>query len=443
MSEILKYRKIFLTGGTGFLGKILLRKLLDRHESIDKIYLLVRSRNNQPPQERLKKLLDNSLCFSQIKSLNKIIENKIELIEGDLDSADLSISNKNYDKLASNIDLVINAGASISWKEQIDKIINTNLIGTSLILDLAVKAKVKHFVHISTMSTYYPYKKLYNNKIYGENFDYNVFIDELNKMTKMELEEKSSEIHSLFGSTYAFAKSLCEKMIEEKFKNIPTTIIRAPSLGPCLYEPAPGWLDTITGYTGNYFYLGLGKALAYLVNKNSLVGELPVDLFADLVLLISAHREALFSNPDSILKTLNINSKNNLTVYESFQIAKEYFLQNPVISNTNKSIYDINQVKFFFDKTEYDDYINNFLTSGQTVNKKLLEKTISFNKMYLKANFYETFKIQFSDLDEILNIYNEKIKVQNENDKKFLNFNYKYDDYVRLSCQGIKDYYIK
>lgn len=58
------YRKtcILITGGTGFLGKFLLQKLLSTTElQIQKIYLMMRPKNNQNVEERLKQIFQEKV----------------------------------------------------------------------------------------------------------------------------------------------------------------------------------------------------------------------------------------------------------------------------------------------------------------------------------------------------------------------------------------------
>lgn len=50
-------KTIFLTGGTGFLGKVLVEKILRCCPNVKQIFLLVREKRGMKAEERLKKLL--------------------------------------------------------------------------------------------------------------------------------------------------------------------------------------------------------------------------------------------------------------------------------------------------------------------------------------------------------------------------------------------------
>lgn len=61
---------IFITGGTGFLGKLLLLKLLNTSElHVQKIYLMMRSKNNYSVEQRLAKILKEQVRQIEYNSI--------------------------------------------------------------------------------------------------------------------------------------------------------------------------------------------------------------------------------------------------------------------------------------------------------------------------------------------------------------------------------------
>jgi fatty acyl-CoA reductase len=58
IEEFYKEQTIFLTGGTGFLGKILIEKLLRQCWDLNKIYVLVRPKKDKSPEERFEELFE-------------------------------------------------------------------------------------------------------------------------------------------------------------------------------------------------------------------------------------------------------------------------------------------------------------------------------------------------------------------------------------------------
>ena len=54
-------KTVFITGATGFLGKIVLEKLLRSCPLVKKLYLLTRSRPGATPQQRIDSLLQSEV----------------------------------------------------------------------------------------------------------------------------------------------------------------------------------------------------------------------------------------------------------------------------------------------------------------------------------------------------------------------------------------------
>lgn len=56
--------EIFITGGSGFIGKVLIEKLLRSCDGVKAIYLLMRPNKGENPAQRLRKLTDNLVSWS-------------------------------------------------------------------------------------------------------------------------------------------------------------------------------------------------------------------------------------------------------------------------------------------------------------------------------------------------------------------------------------------
>lgn len=82
-SEIQKFykdKKILITGASGFIGKVLLWKLLNSCSSVDTIYVLIRSKRGQDIQTRLENLLEapvSNFFFSLIEIQNNSESRKL------------------------------------------------------------------------------------------------------------------------------------------------------------------------------------------------------------------------------------------------------------------------------------------------------------------------------------------------------------------------------
>ncbi|KAL1414455.1 hypothetical protein MTO96_000859 [Rhipicephalus appendiculatus] len=69
VSDFYKDREVLITGGTGFVGKVLLEKLLRSCSGLKRVYLLLRSKKGQGPQSRLEEMFDSPLGLGLLPSL--------------------------------------------------------------------------------------------------------------------------------------------------------------------------------------------------------------------------------------------------------------------------------------------------------------------------------------------------------------------------------------
>lgn len=63
VETILEKKNFFITGGSGFIGKILIEKILRTVANAGKIYLLVRIKKGKTPQDRVEEIFNNKVRF--------------------------------------------------------------------------------------------------------------------------------------------------------------------------------------------------------------------------------------------------------------------------------------------------------------------------------------------------------------------------------------------
>ncbi|MDP3998514.1 MAG: SDR family oxidoreductase, partial [bacterium] len=123
--------EIFLTGGTGFIGKRLLPKLTKGN----KITLLVRKQSVAAAEEIIKK--------EKLKN--------IQLVIGDLEDKNLGLSGKEAKQIFRKIDYVFHLAADYDLSHSPEKIFRIILGGTKTVIKLLKEApNLKAFIHVST-----------------------------------------------------------------------------------------------------------------------------------------------------------------------------------------------------------------------------------------------------------------------------------------------------
>lgn len=112
-----------VTGGTGFIGKALVDRLL---ENRNKVMILTRDK----------------------RRINNSIKEKVEALEADIRD---SVSLGSLDLEQNNIDVVIHLAASLDYFGDKKKLFRVNVRGTTNLLNLAERNRIKKFIFISSI----------------------------------------------------------------------------------------------------------------------------------------------------------------------------------------------------------------------------------------------------------------------------------------------------
>lgn len=62
VAEFFRGQKVFLTGASGLMGKVLIWKLLHSCPDIDTIYVLLRPKHGKPVETRLEEMMKTRVC---------------------------------------------------------------------------------------------------------------------------------------------------------------------------------------------------------------------------------------------------------------------------------------------------------------------------------------------------------------------------------------------
>ena len=76
-------KNVLITGGTGYLGRVLIHKLLSHCPDIGSLYLLMREKKGATQQERLEDLKAHFL-FQEVEKMIPGQLNKIKVVHGDV-----------------------------------------------------------------------------------------------------------------------------------------------------------------------------------------------------------------------------------------------------------------------------------------------------------------------------------------------------------------------
>lgn len=139
----------FLTGGSGFLGKEVIARLV-KQKSCKKIIMLLREGRRQSAAHRLEEIRDKIFGDSAPQQL----KSKLAAVSGDLTEVGLGILEDGRQRLLEEVTHVLHLGASTDFGAPIEVSRQFNVEGTrevlSLALDLRTHGKLQRFDYVST-----------------------------------------------------------------------------------------------------------------------------------------------------------------------------------------------------------------------------------------------------------------------------------------------------
>ncbi|XP_075974623.1 putative fatty acyl-CoA reductase CG5065 [Anticarsia gemmatalis] len=278
-------KSVLITGGTGFLGKVFIEKLLYSCTKLDKIYLLIREKKGSDSTTRLKSIFDNPL-FERIKQNCPENLEKVIPIVGDISQPSLGIKPEDEQTLIDKVSVVIHSAATVKFNEPLPVAMNINLEGTQRVLSLCKRInRMESFVYISTAFAH-PSRPELGETIYPAPAE----IDDVYRFMKKYGHDENKTKNILGGkpNTYIFTKALTESYLAQNHGNIPTAIIRPSGVSPTYEEPIKGWLDNWFGPTPLMYNVAVGWNRVSLGSAMGIADLIPADYVSNLTIIAAA-----------------------------------------------------------------------------------------------------------------------------------------------------------
>jgi thioester reductase-like protein len=143
-------RTVLLTGATGFLGRYLALEWLERMELVDGMLIcLVRGQSDEEARRRLDKTFDTG-DPGLVAHYGELAANHLEVLAGDKGEANLGLDDHTWQRLADNVDLIIDPAALVSGVLPYSELFGPNVAGTAELVRIALTTKLKPFAYVST-----------------------------------------------------------------------------------------------------------------------------------------------------------------------------------------------------------------------------------------------------------------------------------------------------
>lgn len=292
-SEIIKFftnKSVFLTGGTGFLGKLTLERLL-RVCRVKCIYMLVRPKKGKTEEERFSEIFGLEI-FQRLRDECPDFTQHIKLIAGDCAARNLAISESDWNLLYDEVEVVIHCAATVRFDQDFRTAYYINIRSVKDLMTNARKMrKLQSFIHVSTAFSNCQQKvieeKVYKPPMTAEQMD--------TFMSTFPDDEFISRIEkSILGdipNTYTYTKCVAEELVQRLATDaecpLPVAIVRPSMILSTYKEPIPGWVDNVYGPLGVTFSVGVGLMRTLHCAPDNKADMVPVDYVVNSLLAVA------------------------------------------------------------------------------------------------------------------------------------------------------------
>ncbi|XP_043477559.1 fatty acyl-CoA reductase wat-like [Leptopilina heterotoma] len=270
-------QSVLITGGTGFLGKLLIEKLLRCCPELTSIYVIIRRKENQDIHKRIQLLLEEPI-YDKLKCENPEFLEKIISIEGNGRLPNYGISPKDRDILWEKISIVFHAAANVKFNEKLGNIIADNVFGTKQLIDICLCMKnLKAFMHISTFYSHCNRKEI-DEKFYDSPITGKRILQMAEILSEEELECLEKILRKNYPNNYTFTKAITEQLIHQHGQKLPFGVFRPAIVSSTYQSPLQGWSDNFSGVNGIIAGGLTGVLKTMLSDKSKKMEVVPADL---------------------------------------------------------------------------------------------------------------------------------------------------------------------
>jgi nucleoside-diphosphate-sugar epimerase len=326
-------KRVLLTGATGFLAKVVLEKLIRTVPDIGSVILLIRGKDNDTTdgaaRERFQRQVATSSIFDTLRAeraecgpeLARFFAEKLECVTGEVTEPNFGLGAERFLELAARTDLVINAAASVNFREPLDQALQINTLSLHHLTALA-RAADAPLVQVSTCyvngyrrgdireEAVHPAGRSAIPRHRDGGYDVEALIARLQRsiarvkarthdaqrledaLTALGIREANR--HG-WNDTYTFTKWMGEQLAMRGMRGRPLTIVRPSIIESTLRGPVPGWLEGVKVADAVILAYARGRTSFFPARPGGIIDIIPADLVANSVLMAGA--EALASPP--------------------------------------------------------------------------------------------------------------------------------------------------
>ncbi|CAO1398848.1 unnamed protein product [Diamesa tonsa] len=329
VQKFFKGKTVFITGASGFMGKVLIEKLLYSCSDIKEIIILVRPKKGKTAIERVNEFKDIPV-FQRIVGEKPEQFKKINPVLGDVTFSKLGLNDEHLKYVLKNTEIIFHLAATLKLEGTLKPAIQMNLMGTKFVIDLAKEMpKLIQVVHASTAFCYSDQEVLFED-VYDHPDKPEDLIRCAEWMTEETMAAMQKQILDYHPNTYTYTKRLAEIMVRDEYANIPICIVRPSIVTPSYKEPFPGWVDSLNGPVGIMLAAAKGVLRSMLMDTSAKMEAVPVDSAINCMILVAKEVSTQEKRPEKVpVYNITVSESKKLTFGHLFLRTKEIGYKNP------------------------------------------------------------------------------------------------------------------
>lgn len=320
IQEFYRNKTIFITGASGFVGTLVLEKLLRSCPDIKRIYILFRSTKRKHITQRLKEYF-NEHVFDVMKTENPNYFTKVTCVEGDLSLDNLGLSPADTQAIVENTQVVMHVAATVKFDEYLRDAYNINVKGSKSLILLAEQMQhLRSFVYVSTAYSNCD-RSFIEEKFYEPPFTDDQTVSILQHSNLYEQILLTPFIQEKKPNTYIFTKAISEDLIHRSSGHLPVTVVRPSVVMPTFREPFSYWTMKNNAIMSLMAASGVGLVRVFYHDGKKLVNLIPGDLTANCIIAAGWQKATV---PESPLIYNCVASENAISLHDLTTVTSQY-----------------------------------------------------------------------------------------------------------------------